>query len=479
MQGSEDVDSSGWAAPGREATGAWGQGPGAKNPESTVLISFEAGAGSLRWAELGRSLAGTRVLAVVWRTQLLELISLRDRLFLRELFSPSLGWGRITVAVGQPGHRDLHRGLLPRVPRLCAEAIQRELALHAALGLKADGPLSSLKLILGSTRPPKSVGSESVVCSSRATVMLYDDSNKRWLPAGTGPQAFSRVQIYHNPTANSFRVVGRKMQPDQQVVINCAIVRGVKYNQATPNFHQWRDARQVWGLNFGSKEDAAQFAAGMASALEALEGGVPSGPPIPSSWSAQNGPSPEELEQQKRQQSCPPEHMERERRVSNAGGPPGAPSLAAAIAGAKLKKVSKQEEVSGGPLVPKAESSRSTGGGFMEEMSAMLARRRKASQVGERPPKDESASEEPEARVPAQSEPMRRPWEKNSTTLPRMKSSSVAASEPHSSTPTSANESDLDNVKQELLEEVRKELQKVKEEIIEAFVQELRKRGSP
>uniref|UniRef100_A0A8C9PRB5 WH1 domain-containing protein n=1 Tax=Spermophilus dauricus TaxID=99837 RepID=A0A8C9PRB5_SPEDA len=72
---------------------------------------------------------------------------------------------------------------------------------------------------------------ETVICSSRATVMLYDDGNKRWLPAGTGPQTFSRVQIYHNPTANSFRVVGRKMQPDQQVVINCAIVRGVKYNQ--------------------------------------------------------------------------------------------------------------------------------------------------------------------------------------------------------------------------------------------------------
>lgn len=153
---------------------------------------------------------------------------------------------------------------------------------------------------------PPIPGSETVVCSSRATVMLYDDSNKRWLPAGTGPQAFSRVQIYHNPTANAFRVVGRKMQPDQQVtpallpplrtaptlppgplpspptphpaflpcqvVINCSIIRGLKYNQATPNFHQWRDARQVWGLNFCSKEDAAQFAAGMANALEALEG---------------------------------------------------------------------------------------------------------------------------------------------------------------------------------------------------------------
>lgn len=55
-----------------------------------------------------------------------------------------------------------------------------------------------------------------------------------------------------------------------QVVINCPIVRGLKYNQATPNFHQWRDARQVWGLNFGSKEDAALFANGMAHALEVL-----------------------------------------------------------------------------------------------------------------------------------------------------------------------------------------------------------------
>lgn len=113
-------------------------------------------------------------------------------------------------------------------------------------------------------------------------------------------------------------------------------------------------------------------------------------------------------------------------------------------------------------------------------MNAMLARRRKASQVGEKPPKDESASEEPEARVPVHSESVRRPWEKNSTTLPRMKSSSsVATPEAHPAPHSSGDDSDLERVKQELLEEVRKELQKVKEEIIEAFVQELRKGGSP
>ena len=54
------------------------------------------------------------------------------------------------------------------------------------------------------------------------------------------------------------------------MVINCPIVKGIKYNQATPNFHQWRDPKHVWGLNFGSKEDAALFADSMMHALQAL-----------------------------------------------------------------------------------------------------------------------------------------------------------------------------------------------------------------
>ena len=53
-------------------------------------------------------------------------------------------------------------------------------------------------------------------------------------------------------------------------MINCAIPKGLKYNQATLTFHQWRDARQVYGLNFGSKEDANVFASAMMHALEVL-----------------------------------------------------------------------------------------------------------------------------------------------------------------------------------------------------------------
>uniref|UniRef100_A0A2K5RWQ7 WH1 domain-containing protein n=1 Tax=Cebus imitator TaxID=2715852 RepID=A0A2K5RWQ7_CEBIM len=352
----------------------------------------------------------------------------------------------------------------------------------------------------------------SVICSSPATVMVYDDCNNQWVRAGMGPQACGRLQIYHNPTANSFRLVDQKMQPNQQVVINCAIVRGVKYNQAT-----------VWGLNFSSKEDAAQFAEGMASALEALEGGGPPPPPVP------NGPSLEEVEQQKRQQPCPSEHLKR--RVSNAGGPPtpsaggpppppgpspppcpppppglppsgvpaaahgagGGPAPASPLPAAQGPRPGRsycwsqtQESqqrggiLRGGPWPPKLRVIEAEVGGLMEEMNAVLSWRRKATQVGEKNPKDESANEEPEARVPAQSESVRRAWQKNSTTLPRMKSSSsVTTSETHPCTPSSSDDSDLERVKQELLEEVKKELQKVKEEIIEAFVQELRKCDSP
>ena len=61
-------------------------------------------------------------------------------------------------------------------------------------------------------------------------------------------------------------------------MINCALARGLKYNEATPTFHQWRDQRQVYGLNFQSKDDADVFGQAVHSALEQLKiGGEYSG----------------------------------------------------------------------------------------------------------------------------------------------------------------------------------------------------------
>uniref|UniRef100_A0A8C0ISC9 ENAH actin regulator n=1 Tax=Chelonoidis abingdonii TaxID=106734 RepID=A0A8C0ISC9_CHEAB len=167
---------------------------------------------------------------------------------------------------------------------------------------------------------------EQSICQARAAVMVYDDTNKKWVPAG-GSTGFSRVHIYHHTGNNTFRVVGRKIQ-DHQVVINCAIPKGLKYNQATQTFHQWRDARQVYGLNFGSKEDANVFASAMMHALEVLNSQETVfflGPTLPRQNSqlppqVQNGPSHEELEiqrrqlqEQQRQKELERERLDRER----------------------------------------------------------------------------------------------------------------------------------------------------------------------
>ncbi|XP_053515570.1 protein enabled homolog isoform X8 [Artibeus jamaicensis] len=511
--------------------------------------------------------------------------------------------------------------------------------------------------------------SEQSICQARAAVMVYDDANKKWVPAG-GSTGFSRVHIYHHTGNNTFRVVGRKIQ-DHQVVINCAIPKGLKYNQATQTFHQWRDARQVYGLNFGSKEDANVFASAMMHALEVLNS-QETGPTLTRQNSqlpaqVQNGPSQEELEiqrrqlqEQQRQKELERERLERERmererlererlererleqeqlererqererqerlerererlererqdqlereqleweqerRMAAAGmvlGPPAPPpppplppgpaqasgalppppgpppppplpssgppppppppplpnqvpppppppapplpasgffagpmsednrpltGLAAAIAGAKLRKVSRVEDgsfPSGGSAAgsnaasSKADAGRGNGplslggSGLMEEMSALLARRRriaeKGSTVESEQREDKNEDSEPitsKASSTSTPEPTRKPWERTNTMngskspvisrrdSPR-KSQMVFDNRPYDSLhrPKSAPSSqpsangvqteglDYDRLKQDILDEMRKELTKLKEELIDAIRQELNK----
>ncbi|KAM5301162.1 protein enabled homolog isoform 8-T9 [Glossophaga mutica] len=501
---------------------------------------------------------------------------------------------------------------------------------------------------------------EQSICQARAAVMVYDDANKKWVPAG-GSTGFSRVHIYHHTGNNTFRVVGRKIQ-DHQVVINCAIPKGLKYNQATQTFHQWRDARQVYGLNFGSKEDANVFASAMMHALEVLNS-QETGPTLPRQNSqlpaqVQNGPSQEELEiqrrqlqEQQRQKELERERLERERmerermererlerersererlererleqeqlererqererqererlerlererqeqlereqlewererRVPAAGvvlGPPGPPApppppplppgpaqasgalppppgppppppplpssgppppppppplpnqvpppppppapplpasgffagsmsednrpltgLAAAIAGAKLRKVSRMEDGSfpsggGAPGVNAASSKTDAGrgngplplggSGLMEEMSALLARRRriaeKGSTVESEQKEDKNEESEPitsKASSTSTPEPTRKPWERTNT-MNGSKSPVISRPKSAPSSQPSANGVqteglDYDRLKQDILDEMRKELTKLKEELIDAIRQELSK----
>ncbi|EHB04121.1 Ena/VASP-like protein [Heterocephalus glaber] len=222
--------------------------------------------------------------------------------------------------------------------------------------------------------------------------MVYDDTSKKWVPIKPGQQGF--INIYHNTAASSIRVVGVKLQ-DQQVVINYSIVKGLKYNQATPTFHQWRDARQVYGLNFASKEEATTFSNAMLFALNIMnsqEGG-------PSAQrQVQNGPSPEEMDIQRRQVMEQQQHRQEslERRASATEGL--LPLL-------KRGSVPQPEDASGGSSpsgTSKSDANRASsgggGGGLMEEMNKLLAKRRKAASQTDKPAEkkeDESQTEDP------------------------------------------------------------------------------------
>ena len=61
-----------------------------------------------------------------------------------------------------------------------------------------------------------------------------------------------------------------------QVVLNCGIGKNLRYNKATPTFHQWRDQRQVYGLNFQSADDAVVFSEAVMSAVDDINN-----PPAP------------------------------------------------------------------------------------------------------------------------------------------------------------------------------------------------------
>uniref|UniRef100_A0A8D1CBF7 ENAH actin regulator n=3 Tax=Sus scrofa TaxID=9823 RepID=A0A8D1CBF7_PIG len=191
--------------------------------------------------------------------------------------------------------------------------------------------------------------------------------------------------------------------------------------------------------------------------------------------------------------------------------------LAAAIAGAKLRKVSRMEDGSFPSGVNAASSKTDTGrgngplplggSGLMEEMSALLARRRRIAEKGStietEQKEDKNEDSEPQtskASSTSTPEPTRKPWERTNTmngskspVISRRDSSrknqivfdnrsydslhrpkSAPSSQP-SANGVQTEGLDYDRLKQDILDEMRKELTKLKEELIDAIRQELSK----
>lgn len=175
--------------------------------------------------------------------------------------------------------------------------------------------------------------------------------------------------------------------------------------------------------------------------------------------------------------------------------------LAAALAGAKLRKVPRSDDAGAalaaalsGATGAKAEARGNGplpggGGGLMEEMSALLARRRRIAEKGSSPEPDQRSEEweiNTTPKVSACSTPdmPRKPWERTNTmngskspVIGRPKSTPTpTASLSANGVPTEA--VDYDRLKQDILDEMRKELSKLKEELIDAIREELGRSGT-
>ena len=52
--------------------------------------------------------------------------------------------------------------------------------------------------------------SEHSIATAKASVMLYNNETKKWEASG-GSQGMSKIQVYHHPVNNTYRIVGRKL----------------------------------------------------------------------------------------------------------------------------------------------------------------------------------------------------------------------------------------------------------------------------
>nr|XP_019947125.1 PREDICTED: ena/VASP-like protein [Paralichthys olivaceus] len=347
--------------------------------------------------------------------------------------------------------------------------------------------------------------SEQSICQARASVMVYDDTSKKWVPIKPGQQGFSRINIYHNTANNTFRVVGVKLQDQQR-----------------------RRRESSRRREMVSGEWVCQCLCVCYSRFLFFSMSCPA-----VQRQVQNGPSSDEIEVQRARQMMEQQqqmqaHMERERRTSNSGSPfqghpavlsvappvvpppmnmggppppppppgppppsagapqpplppplpmgvgshgdesPGQTGLAAMIAGAKLRRVQRPEDSSSSA---KNDANRTSGGsgGLMEEMNALLARRRKA--ASEKP--EDSQNDDPNCPSPSTrggqnaTDGAKKPWDRANSADRSM----VSRVRPVGS--GSDTDADLDRMKQEILEEVFRELHKVKDEIIDAIRHEL------
>jgi len=351
---------------------------------------------------------------------------------------------------------------------------------------------------------------EKAVFYARAVVYYFDPKTKGWTPTAVG-QNFCRVDMYENTGTNAFRVIGRGLQDTTKVVINSNVTKDTQYTRASETFHQWSDNRYIYGLNFVTKEEAEGFGTGFETTVTKLKEGSPSstpqpqvtppevektGPPQAPQPPPQSKPEPKSEPQtgppqapqpppQPKQNSGPPPPPQPPA-VKEGGGDENRSSLLASISGFKggLKKVQTVDKSS--PIIKEEKSgggSKPSPGGMMGDMLAQRAKMLS----GKEPTSNNLPTKKSEAAHSPVKQPMNIPVKQPQqqvrsgsvstgtgnapSSMNQRENSQPPKNEVHhpSSSGNGITNPDLIAMKEEILAEMRKEIQAMKEEILAAI----------
>ena len=99
----------------------------------------------------------------------------------------------------------------------------------SSLSTSSDQSSLSVKKIESTTTMVGNNPKEDVLTSCKATAMVYNDTQKKWIHCA--PNGPAKVQVLFASDTQTYRIVGRQIQ-DHEVVLNHSISKGIKYNQA-------------------------------------------------------------------------------------------------------------------------------------------------------------------------------------------------------------------------------------------------------
>nr|CAD2150328.1 unnamed protein product [Meloidogyne enterolobii] len=111
----------------------------------------------------------------------------------------------------------------------------------------------------------------SILLSVTAEVLFHDGAN--WIRMDNnmnGHSGLSSIKLVKSINEAIYRIIAIR-NIDNKRIVDQVIFQRLKYKEATPSFHQWRNEhKQVIGLSFTNTQEARHFYSGVRQALDSL-----------------------------------------------------------------------------------------------------------------------------------------------------------------------------------------------------------------